>query len=731
MNYEFLISQGISANLGGTFLQYIITFSLFTFALGFGAIFFQNLKAPYRHTKFLGWIQLVVTLSAAILPGYYHWTDPLKYSESVRPFWLLMNYLPALWMGAVTGFEIPFLMSLETRFPVRVLAFDFIGMFFGTVLFPTVLLYKMGLMGGTLFCALLNLLASFYILMSDKVDIKDSYGETPDVQGNGPATQKVQWAYMLLAFIFSFCSFGYETLVTKLTLSILGDDLLNQVLMVGIFILGLGIGGLLAESKKTKSPGPFLVWLEFSISVFASMLPVLVLIFATYLELRHREFLEAVRALQGWSPQTVLFLIFPLTIGILTGFELPVLFVKLNLKGSEPLAIKLLASNYFGALSAGILCSLILLPLFGVKILITLISLINIFALYFLVFQQPTFNRWQKALIPFFALIVNYAGLALQGPIEDTFLKIHYADLSLPAISTESVKNLSYLLREVGSVRRIESKYQFIDLVMGQDSLLPSTSGNFSLYLNGNPQFGSGNWRTYHESFVWGGINLANKTPKKVLVLGGGDGLLVKILLEVPGIESVELVELDPEMIKLADSHPNFTSLNQNSLQDLKVKVKVADAYRYVRDLASKQELFDAIFIDFPYPTSYDLSRLYSLEFYSNVEKILEAEGFLVMDAPLSRKIDEEDTSDNFRHAVLVSTLRASGFKCVFPYGPFDPLLFVMKTSKSDLDFNYAKIPSSLNNRSWVNLKDIKHIVDVGQYGPEFVNSIYAPKWIQ
>ena len=65
------------------------------------------------------------------------------------------------------------------------------------------------------------------------------------------------------------------------------------------------------------------------------------------------------------------------------------------------------------------------------------------------------------------------------------------------------------------------------------------------LFLNGNLQFAERDEYRYHEALVHP-VMAAHGAPKKVAVLGGGDGMAVREILRYPGVQSVTLVELDP-----------------------------------------------------------------------------------------------------------------------------------------------------------------------------------------
>ena len=70
----------------------------------------------------------------------------------------------------------------------------------------------------------------------------------------------------------------------------------------------------------------------------------------------------------------------------------------------------------------------------------------------------------------------------------------------------------------------------------------------FQLFLNGNLQFASADEYRYHEALVHPAMVSADAPPKKVLILGGGDGLALREMLAHPSIEQVTLVDLDPAM---------------------------------------------------------------------------------------------------------------------------------------------------------------------------------------
>ena len=77
-----------------------------------------------------------------------------------------------------------------------------------------------------------------------------------------------------------------------------------------------------------------------------------------------------------------------------------------------------------------------------------------------------------------------------------------------------------------------------------------SSGDETRLYLNHNLQFSSRDEYRYHEALVHPGL-AALPGARRVLVLGGGDGMAVREILKYPQVESIVLVDLDPRMTEL------------------------------------------------------------------------------------------------------------------------------------------------------------------------------------
>ncbi|HYH65219.1 MAG TPA: hypothetical protein VD866_11040, partial [Urbifossiella sp.] len=141
----------------------------------------------------------------------------------------------------------------------------------------------------------------------------------------------------------------------------------------------------------------------------------------------------------------------------------------------------------------------------------------------------------------------------------------------------------------------------------------------FNLYLNGHLQFASADEYRYHEALVHPALAL-HGDPRRVLILGGGDGLALREVLRWPGVSAVTLVDLDPAMTGLSEAYPPLARLNGNAFADPRVTVVNRDAFLWVDE---PDDPYDAVLIDFPDPSNYSVGKLYTTLFYRKLSRRL------------------------------------------------------------------------------------------------------------
>src|SRR5207237_6339914 len=193
-----------------------------------------------------------------------------------------------------------------------------------------------------------------------------------------------------------------------------------------------------------------------------------------------------------------------------------------------------------------------------------------------------------------------------------------------------------------------------------QRIVITRNRAGFQLFLNGNLQFSSADEYRYHEALVHPALALAGdggRAVRRVLVLGGGDGLALREILKYPSVESVTLVDLDPVMTELSRRFPPLARLNRDSFEDPRVRVVNQDAMIWLETDAPP---FDAAIVDFPDPNTFALGKLYTTRFYRLLKARL---------AP-GAAVSVQSTSPLFARNsfwCIVRTLEAAGFQ-VRPY---------------------------------------------------------------
>jgi spermidine synthase len=126
----------------------------------------------------------------------------------------------------------------------------------------------------------------------------------------------------------------------------------------------------------------------------------------------------------------------------------------------------------------------------------------------------------------------------------------------------------------------------------------------------------------YHEMLTHVGLN-THPNPKKVLLIGGGDGGSVREIVKHDNVEKVVHVEIDQMVIDVAKKFFPELSVGFN---DPRVEILVDDGVKHVKE---NKNTYDVIMVDSPDPIGPAVG-LYGDDFYRNVHEALREDGLLV-----------------------------------------------------------------------------------------------------
>lgn len=118
----------------------------------------------------------------------------------------------------------------------------------------------------------------------------------------------------------------------------------------------------------------------------------------------------------------------------------------------------------------------------------------------------------------------------------------------------------------------------------------------------------------------------AHPDPRRVLVIGGGDGGVLREIVKHKGVESVELVEIDEEVIKLARAYlPQMAK----GFNDPRVKVHITDGFEFLREKGNE---YDVVISDTSDPEG-PAEKLFQVEYFKLVHNVLTKQGVASMQA--------------------------------------------------------------------------------------------------
>ncbi|GAA5496799.1 polyamine aminopropyltransferase [Rubritalea halochordaticola] len=429
------------------------------------------------------------------------------------------------------------------------------------------------------------------------------------------------WILGIIIFMMGGCGLAYEYTFSKIAADLLGNSVQQWAIVIAIMLFCMGMGAEIQRLVSNKRVISFLLGSQLLLALLGGFGPLLML----------------------WS-----FAHFPIhfglvyyglvsVIGTLIGFEIP-LITRINEDYSEDIRANLarvLKMDYIGAL-VGALFWIFVLPVFfslhEISYVLAMITVASTLLCWFF------FGRGGKSAMPVLAclgLTVAMLGFGMSRSDRWSF----------------AAEQALYMDKVIFSTT---TKYQHIVLT-------ESRAGHLRCYINGHIQFSSTDEAIYHENLVHPAMQLAG-SRKRILVLGGGDGMAVREILKYPEVQEIVLVDLDPEMTRLAAEHPILSELNGHSLSNAKVTLVEnqgrgegeqtyqlelpnqrrmtapelempqltiinLDASSYVNSAAG---MFDVIILDFPDPSSPDLAKLYSAHFYGALKGKLAADGIMV-----------------------------------------------------------------------------------------------------
>ncbi len=160
----------------------------------------------------------------------------------------------------------------------------------------------------------------------------------------------------------------------------------------------------------------------------------------------------------------------------------------------------------------------------------------------------------------------------------------------------------------------------------------------------------------YHEPLVHPAA-IHHGSPRKVLVLGGGEGATIREVLRWKTVEKVAMIDIDGEVVEACRQY--LPEMHANAFDDPRVELVIGDAIEF---LDTTQEQWDIVISDLSDPIEEGPSfQLFTKEYFEKAKRILSPDGLFVVQAG---PVSPGEMKLNIR---INNTLKAV-FPKVYPY---------------------------------------------------------------
>ncbi len=435
------------------------------------------------------------------------------------------------------------------------------------------------------------------------------------------------------------CCIVDEYILAQLSSNILGNPAQQWPIVIGLMLLATGVGAWIAQFVKEEKTLKAFISIELTLSFLGGFSPLIIMLSYSYAFLHFKLIFYGISFL----------------IGLLIGFEQPLIatinkkFVGFRSNISMTISLDVLGAAIGTFIWIKFLVGKV--EIYHAAFMVTLLNLSVALLTYIFLARhsskEESGGSWMAIVIALVS-IVGLCGMFFSGRI---------ADVAEQQLYTGQI------------IHKESTRFQRVVLTKN------AKTDDVLLFLNGALQFNSRDEHMYHENLVHPAmthsiIKKGKHASLDVLVLGGGDGLAVREIKKYPQVEHITLVDLDPAVVQLAKSNPDFLAMNDSSLFDSSidfyplnlrpnskkeaikmfkdeknaegkqellvvdsVEILHADAYTFVEDMAKDSQKYDLIFIDFPDPRNESLGKLYSKYFFSRIQLLLDDNGFMAIQA--------------------------------------------------------------------------------------------------
>lgn len=251
------------------------------------------------------------------------------------------------------------------------------------------------------------------------------------------------------------------------------------------------------------------------------------------------------------------------------------------------------------------------------------------------------------------------------------------------------------------------------------------------LTLDGAVQLTEADEKYYHEPLAHCAL-FSHPNPKSVLIIGGGDGGLLREVVKHP-VKSITQVEIDSDVINLTKKYtPEFS---QKSWEDKRLELIIDDGAEFVKKTKKK---YDVILLDTPDPIG-PAKSLFRTTFYHDCKKVLNPGGIIIRQTG-SSLLQPEEMPSNFRQmeeifpeVKVFLTSVATYLGGYFTFVAASPQKGIFKKALPQISKRYKKIKPKtewytpqMHKASMTIPRELESSLKKSDYGIELIVDLYG-----
>ena len=183
------------------------------------------------------------------------------------------------------------------------------------------------------------------------------------------------------------------------------------------------------------------------------------------------------------------------------------------------------------------------------------------------------------------------------------------------------------VFKDFGHAYKVELVFEKTGLQKIQ--IFKNQTWGYFFVLDGIVQFTEKDEYIYHETITYLPASLLETPPERVLIVGGGDGGVLKLVQNIEGVKKIVQYEIDELVFELCQKY--FPSIS-GDYSDERLDFRIKDGLEGLKE--HDEEEFDLIIVDSTDPVG-PAKSLYTQDFYQEACRVLKKTGVFIQQASL------------------------------------------------------------------------------------------------